>query len=187
MNALPVEAHASDVTDFWFEDAHHALWFRSTPEFDALIRARFIGLWQAARAGRLNSWASSPRGALSLVILLDQFPLNMFRDQAEGFATEAAAREVAAAAIERGFDRELSDAERTFLYLPFMHSEDLADQDRSVALFDGAGLEDNLRWARHHREIVRRFGRFPHRNAPLGRTSSPEELAWLESPEAFRG
>ena len=187
MQQPPADTTASEVIAFWFDDARRPLWFRSTPEFDDLIRSRFEALWRAARAGHLDAWAGSPQGALALVLVLDQFPLNMFRHRAEGFATEAAARHVAATAIEREFDQVLSDAEKAFLYLPFMHSEDLSDQDRSVALFEAAGLENNLRWARHHRDVVRRFGRFPHRNAILGRTSTPEELTWLESPEAFRG
>lgn len=121
------------------------------------------------------------------MIVLDQFPLNMFRGTPQAFATEAASRAVADRAIRRGLDLKLEDAERAFLYPPFMHSEHLADQDRSAALFERAGLTANLGWARHHREIVRRFGRFPHRSAILGRTSTPEELAWLASEEAFRG
>jgi uncharacterized protein (DUF924 family) len=124
---------------------------------------------------------------LALVIVLDQFPLNMFRGQRESFATEAAAREAAVQAIAWGFDQSLTDEQKAFLYLPFMHSEDLADQDRAVALYEGAGLENSLKWARHHRELIRRFGRFPHRNAILGRPSTPEELAYLGSAGAFKG
>lgn len=187
MNETATATSYSDVLAFWFDAAHRALWFRSTPEFDELIGKRFGTLWEAARDGRLAHWADSPHGALALVIVLDQFPLNMFRNQARGFATEAAARKAADSAVERGFDRNMTDAEKAFLYLPFMHSESLADQDRSVALFEAAGLKDNLRWARHHRDIVRRFGRFPHRNAILGRPSTFEELAWLDSREGFNG
>ena len=109
----------------------------------------------------------------------------MFRDQPESFSTEAQSRAVASRAIGNGFDAALPDDRKAFVYLPFMHSETLADQDRSVELFEAAGLDFNLKWARRHRDIVRRFGRFPHRNAILGRTSSPEELAWLASPEGF--
>lgn len=177
----------SVVLDFWFDDAHRTLWFRSTPEFDALARRCFADLWRTARSGSLSHWADSPDGALALVILLDQLPLNMFRGRPEAFATEAAARTVADAAIARGFDTAMTESGRLFLYLPFMHSEDPRDQDRSVTLFESAGMEHNLRWARHHRDIVRRFGRFPHRNAILGRPSTREEEQWLASPEAFTG
>lgn len=173
------------LLDFWFAEPARRRWFRSTPEFDAEIRERFESTWRAAAGGELSDWEETPRGALALVILLDQLPLNMFRGRPEGHATEAASRAVAERAIARGFDARLDDVEKAFLYLPFMHSEDLADQDRSVALFESAGLTDNLKWARHHREIVRRFGRFPHRNAVFGRSSTAEESAWLASPEAF--
>ena len=121
------------------------------------------------------------------MILLDQFPLNMFRGRPEGFATEADSRAVAERAIERGFDQALDDQGKAFLYMPFMHSEFLADQERSLALFAAAGLDANLKWARHHRDIVHRFGRFPHRNAVLRRQHTPDETEWLASPEAFRG
>lgn len=175
------------VLDFWFSAEVRPLWFRSTPEFDAAIRQRFEGTWQAARDGELAHWEVAARGALALVIVLDQFPLNMYRDEGLSFSTEALAREVARRAIDRGWDRELEEAGKAFLYLPFMHSENLADQERSVALYQAAGLEHNLRFARHHREIVRRFGRFPHRNAALGRDCTEEERAWLASKEAFHG
>lgn len=173
------------VLAFWFDDEHAKHWFRSTPEFDREIKDRFEDTWKIATANGLSNWETSAEGALALVILLDQFPLNMFRDLPEGYSSEALSRAVAARAMERGFDTVLDGRRKAFLYLPFMHSENLADQDRSVALFEAAGLDQNLRWARHHREIVRRFGRFPHRNAVLGRQSTAEEEAWLDSPEAF--
>jgi uncharacterized protein (DUF924 family) len=160
-------------------------WFHSTPALDAEIRARFEALWRAGRDGELAHWEASPEGALALVVLLDQFPLNMFRNRPESFSTEALSREVADRAIARGFDKALQAPALAFLYLPFMHSEHLADQDRSVQLFEQAGLADNLRFARHHRSIVARFGRFPHRNAILGRESGDAEVAWLNSPEGF--
>lgn len=177
----------SDPGGFWFSEAVRPLWFRSTPAFDAEVRRRFLGTWEAAADGRLDDWRKTPSGALALVIVLDQFPLNMFRGEARSFSTEAQARAVAAEAIERGWDWGLDDAEKAFLYLPFMHSEAVADQDRAVQLYRDAGLADSLRWARHHREIIRRFGRFPHRNAALGRESTREEREWLGSKEAFRG
>lgn len=173
------------LLDFWFSKEARDRWFNSTPEFDETLRQRYMDTWRQGRDGRLQHWEQGPGGALALVILLDQFPLNMFRDQPESFSTEAQSRAVASRAIESGFDAALPDDRKAFLYLPFMHSETLADQDRSVELFAAAGLDFNLKWARGHREIVRRFGRFPHRNAILGRTSSEEELAWLDSPEGF--
>ncbi|MGF1643206.1 MAG: DUF924 family protein [Thiotrichales bacterium] len=180
-------ATPDEINAFWFSAPVQALWFNATPAFDAALRSRFLATWHAARAGGLEHWEAAPTGALALTIVLDQFPLNMYRNEALAFSTEQAARDVAERAIERRFDQTLDDAGRAFLYLPLMHSEKLADQDRSVALFEAAGLTANLRFARHHREIVRRFGRFPHRNAILGRISTPEELAYLDSPEAFHG
>lgn len=184
MSSLPTP---DDVLAFWFTEPVDAHWFKSTPGLDAEIRERFEPLWQAARKGELDRWQSTPRGALALAIILDQFPLNMYRGQPEGFATEAQAREIARAAIVRDFDRELDDDGKRFLYMPFMHSESPADQDESVRLFEQAGLTDNLKFAHHHREIVRRFGRFPHRNAILGRESTQEEIDFLNSPEGFNG
>ena len=175
---------AQAVLDFWFSGSSSRHWFNSTPDLDQDIRERFEGIWQLARDGALSVWEQTPSGALALVIVLDQFPLNMYRGQALSFRTEKQARAVAERAIERGFDRRLAGERLAFLYLPFMHSESLADQDRSVALYSKAGLEKNLGFALGHRDIIRRFGRFPHRNRILGRESSAEELAWLTSPEA---
>ncbi len=178
---------AADLNTFWFSEPARARWFDSTPEFDEMLRERFLSLWESARAGALSEWESTPDGALAMVIVLDQLPLNMFRDDPRSFATEAASRAVAGRAIDRGFDRSLTPEQQSFLYMPYMHSEDLSDQDRSVALFEAAGLSRNLEFARHHREIVKRFARFPHRNAILGRSSTPEEQVWLASPDAFKG
>ncbi len=175
------------VIDFWFSTDSQRRWFRSTPEFDERIRACFLPLWEEAKARRLDHWMETPEGALALVIVLDQFPLNIFRGEAEGFSTEALAREVADHAIQQRWDADMDDSRKSFFYLPFMHSEALADQHRSVQLYQSAKLADGLRWAEHHRQIIRRFGRFPHRNAPLGRVNTPEETAWLASNEAFRG
>lgn len=178
---------AQALLDFWFSPRVEKLWFRSTPQFDNELRDAYLATYTAACRGDLDDWAATAAGALALVILFDQVPLNIFRGQAQSFATEARARAVAAAVIASGMDRALSDTQKVFLYLPFMHSEDLSDQDRSVELFTAAGLSNNLRFAKHHREIVRRFGRFPHRNAILGRESTAEELTWLASKDAFKG
>jgi uncharacterized protein (DUF924 family) len=174
-----------EIIDFWFSAASRERWFNSMPGYDREVRARYEALWEQARDGRLAEWEQTPEGALALVLLLDQMPLNMFRGQRASFSTEAQSREVAGRAIARGFDRLMPDSHKVFLYLPYMHSETPADQDRSVELFERAGLADNLRWAEHHRGIIRRFGRFPHRNAILGRASTPDELAWLASPDGF--
>lgn len=178
---------SDEVLAFWFAESSKPLWFDSTPAFDQILRERFSATYRAAATGELADWEETPSGALALVITLDQFPLNMFRGQPESFATEAAARAVADRAIARRFDRALTAEQRLFLYLPFMHGEALADQDRSVQLFEQLGQEGSLRFARHHRDLIRRFGRFPHRNAILGRDSTPEEIEYLASPEAFHG
>lgn len=178
---------SDDILSLWFSERVKSLWFDSTPEFDEELREKFEDTYRAALKGELSAWETSPHGALALVICLDQFPLNMYRGKPESFAGEAPSRQVANRAIEQGFDQELEGPRKAFLYLPFMHSEDMKDQDRVVELFTRAGLENNLHWARHHRELVRRFGRFPHRNAILGRDSTPEELDYLASNEAFHG
>ena len=178
---------AQQLITFWFSERVRPLWFNATPEFDAELREDYLATYQAALNGELADWADTAEGALALVICLDQLPLNILRGQAESFAGEAPARQVAATAIAEGLDQALTPMQKAFLYMPYMHSEDLADQDRALELFEQAGLTDNLHWAKHHREIVARFGRFPHRNAILGRESTAEELAWLASDEAYRG
>jgi len=183
--ADPGIADPEALLKFWFSDEARSRWFDSTQAFDDLLRDRYLTTWEAARDGALDLWADTPRGALALVIILDQLPLNIFRDNPASFVTEADSRRIAEMAIERGHDRELVDEEKSFLYLPFMHGESLANQDRSVALYHEAGLD--IRWAEHHRDIIHRFGRFPHRNAILGRESTPEETAWLNSDDAFGG
>ena len=176
-----------EILDFWFSDEVRKLWFKSTPEFDALLRERFETLWMRAQQGELDDWLQSATGCLALVIVLDQFPLNMFRGQAQSFASEAQSREVARLAIDKGFDRDLDPRSRAFLYMPFMHSEVLADQQLALQLFAQPGLEDNLRFARHHHDIIEKFGRLPHRNKALGRESSESEIAYLNSKQAFSG
>ena len=162
---------------FWL-DAGPKRWFRNDPEFDADFRERFLPAHEAAAAGRLDHWPASAEGALALVLLLDQFPRNAFRGTPRVYATDARAREVADAAIRAGFDRSVLEELRPFFYLPFAHSERIEDLERCVALNEPVGGE-SLRWARHHRDIVARFGRFPHRNAVLGRPDTPEEERFL--------
>lgn len=176
-----------DILDFWYAEEMRSKWFAATPQLDALIKERFERVWEAALRGELDTWLSSPDGCLALAIILDQLPLNMFRGTAKRFTSEAKSRDVARHAIDQGYDQRIDPARLAFLYMPFMHSENLADQDFSVRLFEAAGLENNVRFAKHHREIVRRFGRFPHRNTILGRASTPQELDYLNSKEAFKG
>jgi uncharacterized protein (DUF924 family) len=166
------------VLDFWF-DRDRKDWFEKNPGFDAEIRARFLALHETALAGGLDAWKDAPRSCLALVILLDQFPRNMFRGTARAFAADPQARAAARVIIERGWDHAMSADERMFTYLPFEHSEALEDQELSLKLFEG---NPNYEWAHKHWKIVRRFGRFPHRNAALGRASTPEEAEFLTTP-----
>ncbi|MDH3354425.1 MAG: DUF924 domain-containing protein [Chromatiales bacterium] len=175
------------IIDFWFSESAKDYWFNSTPELDAQLRDRFIDTWLAAAEEKFTTWEESPQGALALAIILDQLPLNIFRGKPLTYATEAQARNISRVAIEKGFDKELTDEQKCFIYMPFMHSEDMADQKRSVELFDQPGLEESLRFAKHHHDIVQRFGRFPHRNEILGRHSTQDEMDYLASPEGFHG
>lgn len=168
-----------EIVSFW-EEAGPDRWFAKDEAFDAEIRARFVDTYRAAAAGELDEWEALPRGALALLILLDQFPRNMFRGTREAYRTDATALLLAERAIETGHDRAFDPPLRRFFYLPFTHAEDLAAQERGVALNEAAGDEDGATWARHHRDIVARFGRFPHRNAILGRPTTAEEEAFLK-------
>ncbi len=173
-----------DVLDFWFSTESQARWFDSTPAFDAAIRARFGGLYEQASAGGLN-WPKTPKSALALIIVVDQFPRNMFRNTAQAFATDHLAFDVSRRAIDRGFDEGLSAPERQFLYMPFMHAEDLLVQDRGLVLYETLGDANALDFMRKHHAIIAKFGRFPYRNAMLGRDSTPEELASEEIKNPF--
>lgn len=183
----PPLATPQAVLNYWFSDEAKPYWFASTPEVDQEIRQRFESTWQAASRHELDRWCETAEGCLALTIVLDQFPLNMYRGQELSFSTEAQARNVAKKAIEKGFESQIAKDQLAFLFLPFMHSESLADQELSVQLFFNANLDDNLPFAQHHRDIVAQFGRFPHRNVILGRTSTPAEIAYLASPEGFKG
>ena len=174
-----------NVVGFWAE-AGRERWFSKDEAFDRLCRTNFLDAYEAAKAGSLTSWEETAEGALALLILLDQMPRNMFRGEAQTWATDRLALTIAERALAKGFDDEIAPELRAFFYLPFMHAEDRAAQERSVALYEAHGDKENLEFARHHRDIVARFGRFPHRNAVLGRDSTPEELAFLET-DPFRG
>jgi uncharacterized protein (DUF924 family) len=178
---------AETIINFWFSADVRPNWFNASKEFDQQLRHDYESLLQQASNGELSSWQDSAQGCLALILILDQFPLNMFRGDARGFATESMAITICKHAIAQKFDHQFGGAELAFLYMPLMHSEELQDQDESVRLFTEAGLGDNARWAEHHREIIRRFGRFPHRNIILGRESSAEEASYLASDEAFQG
>jgi uncharacterized protein (DUF924 family) len=170
---------AEDVLAFW-RAAGPKKWFTKNAAFDAEIVARFLSTYEAAAVGGLSAWESNSENALALVIVLDQFPRNMFRRGARAFAVDPLARAVADRAIARGFDQKLTLPERNFFYLPFTHSEDLADQERCVVLARATGDADALKWAEIHADIIRRFGRFPHRNCVLGRAITSAEQAFLD-------
>ncbi len=168
---------AADVIAFW-NAVGPEKWFKKDEAFDRRFHDRFLAAHEAAASGALAAWTASPEGALALLILLDQFPRNAFRGTARVYATDPQARDIALQAVAAGFDRQVEAPLRPFFYLPFMHSEQSDDQDRCVALCEGIGGQ-TLHFARHHRDIVRRFGRFPHRNAVLGRRSTREEERFL--------
>lgn len=173
-----------DVVGFW-RTAGPEKWFRKDSRFDDAIRLRFEPVHFAAARGEYDAWRGSADGCLALLLLLDQFPRNLWRGSAHAFATDPLARAVARHAVQADFDQEVEAIMRPFFYLPFEHSEDLADQDLSVslceALRDATGDEDTLKWAIIHRDIIQRFGRFPHRNAAFGRETTPEEQTFLEA------
>ena len=172
---------AGELLACWFDPQNHPLWFKSTPAFDALLRDDFGAAVERAARGELDELEASADGALALCLLLDQIPRNIWRGTAAAFAQDEQARAVADRAITRGFDLAVRHEGRVFLYLPFEHSEHLADQDRAVKLIGPLGPEQ-LDYAVRHRDIVARFGRFPHRNRALGRTSTAEEEAFLQEP-----
>jgi uncharacterized protein (DUF924 family) len=170
---------SADVLVYW-RALGPKRWFVRDAAVDAEILAKFLGLYTAAVAGSLGPWENDGSGALALVIVLDQFPRNMFRGSTAAFTADPLARAAAGRAIDRGFDRQAAKAERPFFYLPFMHSEELADQERCVELCRSAVDKGTLKYAELHADIIRRFGRFPHRNAMLGRATTPEEQAFLD-------
>lgn len=175
------------LIDFWFSEETSQRWFKSTPAFDQGLRDDYADLWLQAKNAELDDWLEQPQGCLALVILLDQLPLNMFRGEPRSFETEEQSRRVARLAIDQGFDLDMPVNQKSFLYMPFMHSENLDDQKKSLKLFDQPGLEESFRFAKHHYQIVEQFGRFPHRNEILGRKSAAAEIKYLNSKQAFKG
>ncbi|WP_332772418.1 DUF924 family protein [Phenylobacterium sp.] len=176
-------AAPQDVTGFW-RTAGPRKWYAKDAKFDAAIALKFEPVHHAAARGEYDGWATSADGALALLILFDQFPRNLFRGSPHAFATDGRARQVARTAVNAGHDRAIDPQLRQFFYMPFEHSEDLADQDEAVRLFtlvrDETGDAESLKWAVIHRDIIARFGRFPHRNASLGRITTPAEQAFLD-------
>lgn len=175
----------SDVVAFW-KEAGSSKWFAKDDAFDALFRERFEAAHMAAARRELDHWSESPEGSLALLVLLDQFPRNAFRGTAHQFATDPLARHFAVLALDEGQDQVLENDLRRFFYLPLQHAEDLALQDRQVALFQAMERPDDDRWAEHHHGIIARFGRFPHRNRMLGRETTPDEQAFLDK-DGWRG
>lgn len=180
-----IHAEAEAVLHFWLQEVPPENHFARDDALDAECARRFQGLRDTLAATGAKGWADDPRHLLAAVIALDQFSRNIYRGAAAAFAADPLARSLAAKAVAAGWDLAMAQTERAFLYLPFQHSEDEADQDRSVALFDALDDEESRRFARLHRDVIRRFGRFPGRNAALGRTDTPEEAAFLREDRAF--
>ncbi len=186
-------SQANEILDFWFGKPDEAdygkprkVWFIKNPEFDQEVRSRFLNDYQQAAPGQLDDWKASPDGCLALIILLDQFPRHMFRGQPDAFATDPQALAYAKYAVLKRFDKELLPIQRQFVYLPFEHSESLADQHQCIELYstlkDYPECTSGLDYAHRHLKIIERFGRFPHRNEILGRDTTPEEAEFLKQP-----
>jgi len=201
---MPAPLDPEDLLRFWFADAaaddaaaraRVGVWFAESAPFDERCRAGFATWPERAARGELDAWLTQPRPALALVLTLDQLPRNLFRGEPRAFAYDAHARAAATAAVDARFDERLAPVEASFLYLPFEHAEDTAAQERSVALFERLvpraspalrpTFEEFLDYARRHRDVIARFGRFPHRNETLGRESTADERVWLERAEPF--
>lgn len=190
MQSLAHETLINDILTFWFGDkaspewgTARSEWFKKDAAFDDAIRQQFGQVVEDAAAGRLKGLATDPEGALALIITLDQFPRNIYRDSPKAFAADPLALAHAEAAIDKGWDVHLIMAQRRFMHMPLMHAEDLQRQDRLIALWEAMGEQgEGMKFALRHREIIARFGRFPHRNALLGRESTAEEIAFLQEP-----
>ena len=183
----PIDPRAAELLSFWFRNGDRdKRWFGKDPAFDAEVRVRFLALYEQAAAGALTAWRGSPAECLALVIALDQLPRNIFRGSARAFASDADALVASKHAVARGDDRATRPVERLFLYLPFEHAESLEEQRRACELLEPLALyaetQDVYRYALAHLDVIARFGRFPHRNALLGRPSTPEELEFLKTP-----
>lgn len=182
---MPTTATIDEVLSFW-RAAGPEKWFAKDDAFDADIRNRFFAAHEAAACGELAGWNNTPEGVYALLILLDQFPRNLFRGSPRAFATDAQALTIAERAIARGFDKAIDVPERRFIYMPFMHAEDLAHQERCIALCQASDDPEGVKFAVIHRDIIRDFGRFPHHNPILGRKTTPQEEEFLDEG-GFRG
>jgi uncharacterized protein (DUF924 family) len=185
MSDASAQTDWTDVIRFWFEEVSPEDWFRRSDALDARIASRFSSVHRAAAAGELWAWRCTADGALAEIILLDQFSRHLFRDDARAFATDGMALVLAQQAIDRALDRELAPERKSFLYMPFMHSESGAMHEIAVKLFSQPGLERNLDFELRHQAIIARFGRFPHRNRVLGRASTAPELEFLKEFKGF--
>ena len=176
----------TEIINFWFSEINPAQWFQKNDDFDAEIRARFEPDYKLAAKGICDAWRDDPKGALALIIMLDQFPRNMYRDTPQAFATDHKALEVTKYAVSKQFDALLNTQEKTFLYLPLEHSENFDDQKHSVELFSAIKQDDPVvyNYAIRHFEVIEKFGRFPHRNAILGRESTDAEKEYLANPDS---
>lgn len=174
-----------DILNFWFSEPVEAHWFVRSDDLDAQIKQRFSGIYEQAVAGDLSDWKDDANSALALTILLDQFPRNLFRGSPKAFASDAQARDVAKLALDKTYDQAVDAKARQFFYLPLMHSEEIEDQERCVKLYEVLGNDFSLGFAREHRDIVKQFGRFPHRNAVLGRENTQQETEFLKTHIGF--
>jgi len=173
---------ADDIYQFWFKECTPEQWFKVDPGFDQQIRDRFSSCHEAASRGELFSWRNTARGRLAEIIVLDQFSRNIFRNRPEAFSQDGMALVLSQEMVAHTLDRELSPVEKSFAYMPYMHSESLLIHELAMKLFDGPGMEENFRYEKAHRDIIRRFGRYPHRNKILGRVSTQEEEDFLKTP-----
>ena len=171
-----------DILNFWFSERVKRMWFKKSADFDREIKQRFFNTYQRGKTGALADWRNSSKNVLALIIVLDQFPRNMFRNTSQAFATDKQAVELTKYAVSNNYQQNLSPEEQAFLYMPLMHSENKQDQAKCVELFTKLGREDNLKFAIEHKEIIDRFDRFPHRNKILGRESTSEEKEFLTQP-----
>lgn len=175
-----------EVISFWYNEQNKTHWFTKDAAFDEEIRKRFLSTYESAAKAACFNWRIHPLGRLAEVIVLDQFPRNMFRNNPRAFAADPLALALAQEAVERGIDKNLKTDEKSFLYMPYMHSEALNVHDEAVKLFSQPGLEHNLEYEILHKKIIERFGRYPHRNEVLGRSSTPDEIAYLEKDSSSK-
>lgn len=175
---------ADDIINFWFEETQPKQWWIKDPTFDKEIKSRFAGIYKTAAVGELVNWRYTPLSSLAEIIILDQFPRNMFRDNKQAFATDALALVLSQVAIDKGYDQELDPQKRSFLYMPLMHSESKEIHKAAELLFSAPGLENNYEFELKHKAIIDRFGRYPHRNKILGRRSRKAEIEFLKEPNS---